>query len=340
MAAGFGIWLYVSNRVILHWASSTAKVATMATFAVGLTLLARALRLRAKPSRWIAIPLVIVGGFSVGELQRAWLRHKYRCHVETAELSVANLVHPWTTTDLQVPHRQIAVPYAIERLRIVHLTDLHITPALPFSYYASIVERSNAEAPDVVVMTGDFLSKADHLGLLQRWLALPLHARFGTYAVLGNHDYWAGVSNQVRQALETAHVRVLSGSCARLSQDAHRHVILCGTEWPWGPDFVDSVSGVGDFVLALSHTPDNIYSLLGRARAVFSGHYHGGQWRVPGVGALIVPSAFGRRLDRGHFSVDGTELFVSAGLGADFPPLRLYCPPELLVVDFVSDLRP
>jgi predicted MPP superfamily phosphohydrolase len=89
-------------------------------------------------------------------------------------------------------------------------------------------------------------------------------------------------------------------------------------------------------VLVLSHTPDNIYALRGRAKVVFSGHTHGGQWRIPGVGALVVPSKFGRRFDRGHFSVDGTELFVSAGLGADFPPVRVYCQPELLVVDLES----
>jgi uncharacterized protein len=90
-------------------------------------------------------------------------------------------------------------------------------------------------------------------------------------------------------------------------------------------------------VLMLSHTPDNVYDLgdLG-ADAVFAGHTHGGQIRLPGLGALIVPSRYGRRFDRGHFVVDDTHLFVSAGIGADAPALRLWCPPEIVVVDFVG----
>jgi predicted MPP superfamily phosphohydrolase len=49
-----------------------------------------------------------------------------------------------------------------------------------------------------------------------------------------------------------------------------------------------------------------------------------------------VPSVYGRRFDQGHFRVGASDLFVSTGVGADTPPLRLYCPPDLLVVDFVK----
>ena len=59
-------------------------------------------------------------------------------------------------------------------------------------------------------------------------------------------------------------------------------------------------------------------------------------WRLShGLGALLVPSRYGRRFDQGHFLVEGTHLFVSAGIGADAPPLRLWCPPELVVVDLL-----
>jgi predicted MPP superfamily phosphohydrolase len=231
-----------------------------------------------------------------------------------------------------IHRRVVTAPYLEGPLRVVHVTDTHFAPSLPWNYYRSIAERINEESPDLILMTGDFVSKIDYVPLLEKWLSLPLQARLGKYAVLGNHDYWAKATSPVREALEQAGVRVLSGRCV----NAHRHVVLCGTEWPWGEDFSGPALTDGEFVVALSHTPDNVYGLSGRAHAVFSGHYHGGQWRVPGIGSLIVPSVFGRRFDQGHFTVAGTDLFVSAGLGADYPPIRIFCPPELLVVDFVS----
>ena len=86
-------------------------------------------------------------------------------------------------------------------------------------------------------------------------------------------------------------------------------------------------------MLVLSHTADNIYALnRAGADAVFSGHYHAGQIRVPGLGSLVVPSMFGRRFDHGHFNVDGTHLFVTAGIGSA-PALRIYCKPDVYIVD-------
>jgi hypothetical protein len=84
----------------------------------------------------------------------------------------------------------------------------------------------------------------------------------------------------------------------------------------------------------LTHTPDNLYALcdLGYA-AIFAGHYHGGQIRLPGLGALVVPSRYGRRFDRGHFVMNGTHLFVTTGVGSAEPPVRLWCQPDVLIVD-------
>lgn len=305
----------------------------MALLAIVLALLVRA-AMQSQQRRWSWLALTLVASFSVGEVHRAVLRRAYRVEDATeSSRQFATLARPFTTTDLQVVHHVLRLPSSNERLRIVQLTDLHLNSVLPWDYYRSIVERTNAADADIVVLTGDYVSKYESVALLARWLEFPLHSKYGVYAVLGNHDYWAGASEVVRQLFERAGIHVLSGLCARLDGAAHPDWLICGTEWPWGPDFVDEPLGPSDKVLVLSHTPDNIYALHGRASVVLSGHNHGGQWRIPGIGALVVPSKYGRRFDRGHFSVDGTELFVSAGLGADFPPLRVYCPPELTVLD-------
>ena len=86
--------------------------------------------------------------------------------------------------------------------------------------------------------------------------------------------------------------------------------------------------------LVLTHTPDNIYELSGPGvTAVFAGHYHAGQIRIPLLGSLVVPSAYGRLFDHGHFVVNGTHLFVTAGVGAAVPPFRVYCQPDVFIVD-------
>jgi predicted MPP superfamily phosphohydrolase len=84
----------------------------------------------------------------------------------------------------------------------------------------------------------------------------------------------------------------------------------------------------------LTHTPDNVYRLsrLGFA-AIFAGHSHAGQIRLPVIGPLVVPSRYGRRFDHGRFIVNGTHLFVTAGIGSAEPPIRLWCHPDVLIVD-------
>ena len=68
---------------------------------------------------------------------------------------------------------------------------------------------------------------------------------------------------------------------------------------------------------------------------VFAGHYHAGQWRLPWLGAVMLPSRLGRLFDHGHFVVRGTHLFVSAGVGLTRIPLRIYCRPDFFIVDIV-----
>ncbi len=337
LGAGAALWLYVCNRVVLQWSSPWLKNSVMVLLAVSLYLAVRWARAHRLRALWSALPLLILGLTVTDELRRLSSDHPF---VGRAQAMPSSPAPDWwnldTTTQLVVRRSELTVPQRVGTLRVVHLTDLHISPQLPWDYFASIVARTNAEAPDLIVLTGDFLSKAEYLPLLRQWLALGLHARLGSYAVLGNHEIWAGVADEVRSSLAEAGIQVLSGSCTRLVGAGAEHVVLCGDEAPWGDDFTAPVKAQGDVVIALTHTPDNIYDLQPRADLVFAGHYHGGQWRVPGWGALIIPSVFGRRFDVGDFAVGNTELFVSAGLGADSPPVRVNCPPELLTVDLVS----
>jgi predicted MPP superfamily phosphohydrolase len=335
-AATLGIWLYASNHWLLHWANPTLKSACMAALGASLVLGGIVAALRAKNSKWLTVPATVVLCFCVAETRRAWLRHRYAGHAEVVSIPPATQWwHPITTTDLVVTHLRVSSNLPVARLRVVHLTDLHFTTSLPTQYYESLRSSVEAQHPDLVLLTGDYISRPQHLEVLRSWLEIPLKARYGVYATLGNHEAWIHVEPEVRELLRNAGYEVISGRCVAGLEVSTGTVTLCGTEVPWGPEFSLPARDPENFVIALSHTADNIYALSGRVDAVFSGHYHGGQFRLPGLGALVVPSRYGRRFDRGQFDVEGTLLFVSAGLGADYPPIRIYCPPELLVVDFV-----
>ena len=324
------LWAFFVNRLLSPWVEGPVKSITFASVGFLLAGLAAvaALSPRTKVPLWPFAAVLAI--FGAGEIHRAWLRGRYEADSRSTPL--------WpivTTTDLEVRSFRLELAgLGREPLRIVQLTDMHVLHETARAY-DELVARSVRELhPDILVFTGDFLSKIERLPALERRLAELPRARLGSYAVLGNHDYWTEKPDLVRSALERAGIEMLSGRCRSVAVPDSVPLSLCGTEAPWGPDYVPENTNP---TLVLSHTPDNVYALEQRgAAAVFAGHTHAGQFRVPLAGALLIPSDYGRRFDEGHFRVGRTHLFVSAGVGADAPPLRLWCRPELLVVDLVA----
>jgi len=185
------------------------------------------------------------------------------------------------------------------------------------------------------VFTGDFITKLDSLPKLRQILR-PI-GKLANLAVLGNHDYWAG-PEAVRSVVRDSGLRLLTDESVPLTIGGQK-LIVTGYDYPWGTNARSLPSQDGDILhLVLSHTPDNIYRIAeSAADIVFSGHYHAGQIRIPLFGPIIVPSVYGRRFDHGHFVVNGTHLFVASGIGAANPPVRIYCQPDIFIVDIVAE---
>jgi uncharacterized protein len=268
---------------------------------------------------------------------RLWQRHELRARYEASPpvRSVGptpSFWRPITTTDLVVRYYAVrSNRLSREQLRLVLLADLHATNALPRAYYEQLFELITAQNADLILLAGDFASEPENIELMASLFARHWPARFGAFAVLGNHDLWND-PKRIRAALSSSGVTLVEGRCQHLPAAAAR-IAICGSETPWGPE-LSSALDRAELNLVLTHTPDNIHRLAEQgATLVFSGHTHGGQIRVPGFGSVVVPSRFGGLFDQGHFRVAGSELFVSAGVGADRPPLRIYSQPELLVVD-------
>ena len=266
---------------------------------------------------------------------------------ERTKRPLERLRRPITTMDLAVARYAVevsglALPEGSqgETLIVAQLGDFHYSPRLPFAYFRSAVERVIQEKADLVLLTGDFVTFEEDASRLPELLA-GLRARLGVFATLGNHDYWTG-SRAVVENLKLAGVHLIVNDCVRLPLWQELHLRLCGIDDPWGespwqpPEFQP-----GDLNLIISHSADNIYRLRRYPfAAVFSGHFHAGQARLPGFGALVLPSRYGRRFEHGHFQFKNeagagfTHLFVSAGVGSAMPLLRLYCQPDVFIISF------
>lgn len=369
MAAATAAYLYVLNRLLIQVRDRRYKslmVRAGGLSAAGIGALTGWLN---AGSRWFALPSATLAAAFMGEVRRQVVRAKHRGSAPVAEDGpAAALSRPNTTTDLVVRRYEVAVPaWDGPPIRVAHLSDLHLNGHLPLSYYQDAMRRVAESAPDLLFITGDFVTRAEYTPLLPSVLGLAA-GRLGSFAVLGNHDAWADAP-RVAETVAASGVRMIGGQVVRIPIRDGLTVAVHGWEHPWsdeaglnagaqaplpagpqrraagqpaclrpqtGSGSHPSASRGAELAFLLTHTPDNIYRLNGSGiHAVFAGHYHGGQICLPGLGPLVVPSKFGRLLDRGHFVFGDAHLFVTAGVGSAEPPVRLWCQPDILIVDFL-----
>ncbi len=220
------------------------------------------------------------------------------------------------------------LPRSLDGLSVLHLSDLHFSPAYGRLFFEEVVRSALAfgPEPDLVLITGDFLDD----DAMTDWVVpvlSPLRGRLGQFAVLGNHDYRHDIRG-LRRELRASGFTALEGRWSVVEAGGDR-IAIGGTSHPWGKDLFRRPAPAADLSLVLSHSPDEIYRAAGLGvDAVFSGHNHGGQVRLPGIGPILMPSRYSRRFDRGFFRVGSTLMHVSQGIGAK-DPLRVGCPPEV-----------
>jgi predicted MPP superfamily phosphohydrolase len=231
---------------------------------------------------------------------------------------------------------------ALVGLRLAQLSDLHLYYNTGAEYLGAQIQRCMSLSPDVIVLTGDFITRADgrYLGSLTD-LVSKLQAPLGVFAVLGNHD-WAvfegghrpassALADRMEQTLTEGGVQVLRNRRHVLTR-AGAALQLVGLDDLWSgrcaPEvaFEDVDPDLPTIVLA--HNPDTIDLLKNRPGDwILCGHTHGGQVRLPLYGAIVVPVQ-NRRFDAGLFRVAGKRLYVNRGLGFVWQ-VRFNCRPEI-----------
>ena len=235
------------------------------------------------------------------------------------------------------------LPSAFDGYQVLLVSDLHAGRFAPPGEVAARLAQARGLTPDLVVFTGDLADKhPHHIAAAAECLAALPH-RDGMVAVLGNHDVWVQ-EPEVRHALESAGARILVNSHLSLTRsDSKLYIAGVGdASYTDRDDLPAALEGIprGACVILLSHTPE----IIGKGgwepvSLVLSGHTHGGQVVLPGIGPLFVPAArvLGRRRAQGLHRFGPAWVFVTRGLGEVFPPLRIACPPEIALITLRRD---
>jgi predicted MPP superfamily phosphohydrolase len=214
-------------------------------------------------------------------------------------------------------------------LRIAHLTDLHVGRVTPMRMQREAVALTNAQAPDLVVITGDFVCHSqlylDELSHLIQGFNAPV------FAVLGNHDYWAG-AGEVEHALRRARVQVLHNQHTLATfRGQPLQIVGLDDAYTGHADIEKATKGLRLDVptLALSHIAEEADALWARGiPLVLAGHTHGGQVTVARLHEITLGRIGGHRYVHGLYGDRGKTgragaVYVGAGIGASVMPVRL-----------------
>ncbi|MFI5216861.1 MAG: metallophosphoesterase [Candidatus Limnocylindria bacterium] len=233
---------------------------------------------------------------------------------------------------------------ALDGLRVVQISDLHIGNGLQGERLTRMVERTNALSPDLIVITGDIFDFDPAFiddGL--RRLA-QLKARCGVYAILGNHDVYTGTERVVAGFAALAPgIRLLRDEIVKLPLP--EPLYLAGVEDP-GPDWsarglelpaIERLAGErpGDGpTLLLVHRPEAFpqAARLGFP-LVLAGHTHGGQLALPTPGGPWNLARTVTRFTRGRYQLESSTLYVTRGVGVGGPALRVNCSREITTLE-------
>jgi predicted MPP superfamily phosphohydrolase len=231
--------------------------------------------------------------------------------------------------DLEVTRYEIFIddlPESQDGYRIVFLTDTHVAPFVHQDFYREIISQVSNFDPHLILLGGDFVTWHRHIPILADRLIGHLRARDGIFAILGNHDYWAG-AEEVVGAMTACGVQFLTNASVA------RPLQLVGVDeiYRGNPDVERAFAGVDPNAptIGISHHPD-VIDLLGGRRIdlLLCGHTHGGQIRFPFFGAVVVPSQHEADYAAGFHRVGNVLMYVSRGIGS-IPPVRILCRPEV-----------
>jgi predicted MPP superfamily phosphohydrolase len=244
-----------------------------------------------------------------------------------------------TLTVEQVTVSLERLPERLDGFRVIHISDTHHSRFTDIEHISRAVEIANELKPDVVFLTGDYVSHdPDYIAPVAEVLG-RLESEFGTFACLGNHDHWTD-AELVTHLLRGEGITVMINEGLRFeARDA--------SLWLAGVD--DYMAGKTDIAAALKGSyPDEAKVLLAHNPVIFrqavrakvdltlSGHTHGGQIKMRDPEKRILPR---RKLKSGLHRRDDSQIYITRGIGTVVVPARYQCPPEVSLLELRSPLN-
>lgn len=226
------------------------------------------------------------------------------------------------------------LPFTFHNYRIINLTDIHLGQWISPEYLNGVADYVNSLNPDMITLTGDYVSyilegyEDDLLDSFKK-----LKAKDGKYAVLGNHDHWAG-AEEIRKILKKSNIVDLSNDVFTIEKDGEKLNISGVDSLTVGADDLDKVLEKlphdGASIL-LVHEPDfaKISSKTNRFDLQMSGHSHGGQLVIPGVKTTPFRCSYSIKYPVGAYKVKNMIQYTSKGLGTNSFWIRVNCKPEI-----------
>jgi len=244
---------------------------------------------------------------------------------------------------LSIEHERIhlsRLPEVFDGFRVVQLSDVHHGPFSTTEQIERAVDTANRLKPDIIALTGDYISKERQYAAPCAEMLGRLKAKHGVYAVLGNHDHWVDAP-LITDLFRAEGITVLINEGMRFEKDGQAF-------WLAGVD--DTMVGLEDISLALAGAREDEMKLLlahnpillrRAARAsvdlVLSGHTHGGQVAIRGERNTLKGAR--KRLLKGLGKLGNTQMYVNRGLGTVVLPIRYGCPPEISLLELRCGTR-
>ena len=218
----------------------------------------------------------------------------------------------------------------LDHFRVAHLTDMHFGRVTPRAVQEAAVDAVNAEKPDLVVITGDFVCHSQ--AYLDQMAEVLAKLDAPTLGVLGNHDYWSG-ADEVRLGLKKTRVELLTNQHTTVEVRGERlQVVGLDDAYTGHADRARALKGLRKDLptLGLSHIAEEADALWANGVSlVLAGHTHGGQVTLASLHELAIGRLVGHKYVHGLYGKRASELstqgavYVSAGIGAAMVPIRL-----------------
>lgn len=231
--------------------------------------------------------------------------------------------------------------------KIAAISDIHAgSDFIDEAKLQKIVEMTNAQNPDIIVLLGDYVSEIGRKE--DKTLRMPmdmiaenlrgLKAKYGVYAVIGNHDWWFD-EQKVRLELEKIGFKVLDYASADINVNG-KDIRIIGIEDFWkqryvNPKLVDAIIDDKQNVIGLTHNPDTFEFTTDKISLMLAGHTHGGQVWLPIIHSPITVSK--RKYTLGHILEDGRHLFVTKGIGTSGLGVRFCATPEIAIINLFAE---